>query len=963
MSIQVCQELSLNYTNVVQPQVREITATVNGLISTAKSSTNIEELKSTKSKLQAQLDVLANYYESYTITQEEAEKNGCQAVALDYARSASDINSLAFDTDSEAQNLYFKINDLEKQKIETTNNPQDPATAQDPADSGSQNQVNDDAGGTAVSGENQKSSVVPESGVPTSVSAAGKGQGTQASPGPSGTRGADELPGRRTYNPLSKLASYTYNFTLYQITPDAYEAFIASGKKKIDALSTAAPVGQTAPGSGAGAFVIAQSGGINNKTQTRAPGFELDYYIDDVQYTVATNSMETTVPAFVSQLKMTITEPYGFSFLSNLKRTLNALQEYSNSTSFKNMENSIRMFFILGIRFYGYDANGNLIKGTDILDGEALDPGNNTENLFESFYDLQVISIKFQLNGKGGTTYNLEFANPAGQTLMGVKRGRIKTGARCVGSTVEDMLTGPDGLLTKMNKDQEDQAKKNPPDRKIANKFKVKFIGEAEQRIKTESMVLQSDLNKWRWPGSSASSTSGVNDNTGIKEVPNSNARELIFNSDTSVIQAISNIITKSRFMEKALKAVYSNVVQPDPKQKNVEQVTNNEPTQLSWFNISAEISDLEWDTQIQDWAYTTTYIITLYDIPAVNTPYSDLSAKYYGPHKYYNYWLTGLNTEVLDFSLTFNNAYNQVLLATIPGTANVSPATGTNYGQTAIDPGARTGGDTSGSLNTAGEAQASVVTSLIDAEAFSKGKISILGDPDFLIRDQVTSVNELYRKFYDTNGFTISAAGGTVFVEVILKESQDYKHSIGLQEINESIQFYPYPKSVQAIAKGIIYQVNTCVARFSQGKFTMELDLNGATAWPSDPPESTPTGGAGRESQASASEGAGTKSGASTGAGQSTSANTGQRQDPPLPTQVTPGPQVSAGNTDTVGSPSPQTVTTDTGVVADDDSQLTPVTITATKRTINDYNERVDFDGTTWYDSNGNPLPGPPGF
>lgn len=822
------------------------------------------------------------------------------------------------------------------------------------------NQVNDDAASPVVPGQNQTSGVIVAPAAPVSVSAGGKGQGSQASPGPAGTRGANTLPGRRTYNPLSKLASYTYNFTLYQITPDAYEAFILSGRKKIDALKNAQPISEASAGSGAGAFVICQSGGINNKTQTRAPGFELDYYIDDVQYTVATNSMDTGVPAFVSHLKMTIIEPYGFSFLANLKRCLNALKTYSNSTSFKDMDNAIRMFFLLGIRFYGYDINGNLIKGTDLLGGEALDPGNGTENLFESFYDLQIQSVKFKLEGKG-TVYNLEFSNPAGQTLMGTKRGRIKTGARCVGSTVEEMLTGPDGLLTKLNKDEETQAKKNPPDRKIANKYAIKFVGEAEQRIKNESMVLQSDLNKWRWPGSSAANTSAVNDNTGIKEVPNSNARELIFNSDTSIIQAISNIIQKSRFMEKALKTVYSNVVQPDPKQKNVEQVVNNEPTQLSWFNISAEITGIGWDDQIKDWAYTTTYLITLYDIPAINTPYSTNTAKYYGPHKYYYYWLTGLNTEVLDFSLQLNNAYNQVMLATIPGTADINPTPGTAGGQTAINPGARTGGDTTGSLNTAGEAQSSVVTSLVESEAYAQGKISILGDPDFLIRDQISSINNLYQKFYDTNGFTASAAGGTVFIEVILKEAMDYKHSVGLQEINESIQFWPVPKSVAAVAKGIIYQVNTCVARFSQGKFTMELDLKGALSWPEDPadPASTGAGAAGRESQASSSTGAGTSSGASTGAGQSTSANTGQRTDPPPPKQQVSGPDVSTSNTNTVGNQSPQTVSTNTGQVANDDA-LSPVTITSQKKGT-ESEQRYDFDGTNWYDSNGNQLPGPP--
>lgn len=784
--------------------------------------------------------------------------------------------------------------------------------------------VNDDAGTPATPGLNQNPSVVPNVGTPVNVSASGSGQGSAASPGAAGTKGKSKLPGRRTYNPLSKLASYTYNLTLYQVSPDAYEAFLQTGRTKIDALAQAQPMSAAGSQPG-GAFIIAQSGGINNKTQSRAPGFELDYYIESFNYTVTTSGQETGVPAFTGMSKMTIVEPYGFSFISNLKRCLTALQEYSKTTAYKDNTNALRQFFILGIRFYGYDANGNLIRGTDLLDGEALDPQNSTESLFETFYDLSLQTLKFQLTGKG-TTYTIEFSTPGAMTNLGTKRGRITTGARCVGSTVKEMLIGSDGLLTKLNKEQEDQAKKNPPDRKIANKFAVKFMGEAEQRISLESMVLQSDLNKIRWPGSSATNTNSVNDNTGIKAVPNSNARELIFNNDTSVIQAISTIIQKSKFMENALKTVYSNVVQPDPKQKNVEQVTNNEPQQLSWFNISAEISNIEWDDLIKDWAYTTTYLITLYEVPSINTPFSNNPSKYYGPHKYFYYWLTGLNTEVLDFVITFNQAYHNTTIATVPGTANLTPPPGTDGGQNPITPGMRSGGDSTGSLNTGGEAQAAVATALISPDAYTSGKISILGDPDFMMRDQVTSISSLYEQFYDTKQFTASAHGGIVYVEVVLKEAKDYKHSIGVQEINESIQFFPYPKHVQDVAKGIIYQVQNVTANFANGKFTMSLDLKGAQSWAEDPAEASataPQGEAGREAQSTDANGTANPSGSSTGAGVSTSANTGQRTDPGLPAQSTPSPGVAQGNTNTVGNPAPQTVNTPSGQVADDDAQV----------------------------------------
>lgn len=802
------------------------------------------------------------------------------------------------------------------------------------------NTVNDDAASPAIPGANQNPPVVPSTGPPTSVSSAGSGQGSSASPGPSGTRGKNQLPGRRTYNPLSKLSSYTYNFTLYMITPDAYDAFLLSGRKKIDALAQASPVTQGG-GSTGGAFVIAQSGGVNNKTQTRAPGFELDYYIDNVVFDVNTSQAQSGANAFTSNLKMTIIEPYGFSFISNLKRALLGLQEYSNATAYKDNTSQFKQFFILGLRFYGYDSNGNLIKGTDPLSGDMLDPENGTESLFERFYDLNLITCKFRLEAKGGTTYNLEFSNPGAQTMLGLKRGRITTGARCVGSTVKEMLVGPDGLLTTLNKQQEQQASKNPPDRKIANTFDIKFIDDAEQRIAGASMVLQSDLNKWRWPGSSATTTAGVNDNTGIKAIPDSNARELIFNNDTAIIRAIGQIIQKSRYMEEALLTVNTNTLQPDPNQKNTKQVTNNEPQKLSWFTISAEMSDIKWDDQIKDWAYKTTFIVSTYEIPSISTPFSNNVEKYYGPHKYYYYWLTGLNSEVLDFSLTFNNAYYNSVISTAPGQADVIGAPpGTNEGRTSITPGTRSGGDNTGSLNVGGEVQASVETILFSPEAFTDGRITILGDPDFLMRDQVSSVDSLYQKYYDTDRFTVSAHGGTVYVEVVLKEAQDYKHSVGLQQVNESIQFYPYPKSVQDVAKGIIYRVDRVTSNFNGGKFTQTLIIRGAEEWPADSAASTAqTQSDSRDSQSSTASGQTDSSGASSGAGNSTSANTGQRIDPKLPTQNTPSIAEGQSSTNTVGNQTPATIGTKTGQVADDDG-LSELTITSQKKPIQEGRE-----------------------
>ena len=72
----------------------------------------------------------------------------------------------------------------------------------------------------------------------------------------------------RSSNPLSQYASYTYQLSLYAITPEAYNLYQINNKQFL-------PKDQ-------GVALIVQSGGINNTSSNRAAGFEFDYYIDDV---------------------------------------------------------------------------------------------------------------------------------------------------------------------------------------------------------------------------------------------------------------------------------------------------------------------------------------------------------------------------------------------------------------------------------------------------------------------------------------------------------------------------------------------------------------------------------------------------------------------------------------------------------------------------------------------------------
>jgi hypothetical protein len=133
--------------------------------------------------------------------------------------------------------------------------------------------------------------------------------------------------------------------------------------------------------------------------------------------------------------------------------------------------------------------------------------------------------------------------------------------------------------------------------------------------------------------------------------------------------------------------------------------------------------------------------------------------------------------------------------------------------------------------LNLGLEAQNSYMTSLYDPGSFATAKIQILGDPDFLMQPSPSSINNLYNKFYGTDGYTVNPNGGQVFIEINFKEPIDYQNKDGLLSINESILFWKYPaavtKEINSRGGGVSYMVLTCTSTFSKGKFEQELICN----------------------------------------------------------------------------------------------------------------------------------------
>lgn len=611
--------------------------------------------------------------------------------------------------------------------------------------------------------------------------------------------------GKRNYNPLSMYSSYTYQISLYMITPDAYDEFNNSGRKNI--LIINGDTGGSTYGSG-GAYLIAQSGGINNDA-TRAPGFEFDYYIDNLEIKAATAGGEagsngTTVNY---SLSFNVTEPHGFSFVTNLKRAKIALQKYSATTNYKDSTNASRDFFILGIRFLGYDADGNLIQNSILTD--EPDP------TFQRFYDFKIAEFQFKIDGKA-TVYKITGATTPIQEALGTKRGMIDKGAnQLTGRTVGDILSQ---LMEKITNDQRKDVETKA--REFPNTYSILWVDDAVD-IAESSIVSSADLNKIKWPMGAPKDKTTVNPNLEIKAQPNSKERIMAFNRETPIIQAITSTITSSDYLIKGLQSVYKSEETSNPKTDSQDSVTVDSNKRLKWFSVTPSVSKTKFDNIIKDWAFSITYIIKTYEIPIIKSAYADKTTPYYGPVKRYEFWYTGKNTEVLKYEQQLNNTYATVALS---GMDASDAATG-GTAQVPIAPGKRTYADRLGQLGVGKEAQNTIITDLVGGD-WAKAKIEIMGDPDYLSNPTPPGTGNS-KSFYGEDGYTIDYSAGQVFVEIKFLEPIDYDHSTGVMNISDRVLLYDYPASVAEKLKGAIsYRLASIQHNFRQGKFTQTLDL-----------------------------------------------------------------------------------------------------------------------------------------
>jgi len=649
-----------------------------------------------------------------------------------------------------------------------------------------------------------------------------------------------DAPGRRLKNPLGALSSYTYQLSLYMITPDAYDAFNATGRRSINALAEASGEENTG-----GAYLIAQSGGVNNDASQRAPGFDLDYYIDNFKLKQAINGAATQSSTNTYSVSFDIIEPYGFSFNTKLKRASDQLQAYYNETGYSgngSVENPSRQFFIIGVRFLGYDDSGNLITGDQDFEGDVLDPNASGNSIFQTYYDISITGIKFSIEG-GATRYALSGVALSPGKAFGTKRGRIDSTKTISGQTFDQAMQGDNGLFTQLNNIEAQKVQQE--EAKFANVYKIEYIGDGVDAIKDARLILPTDTDKSKWcgPDGGPLNTQEATDAEAATAVPDDAHRKIIFNADTTFIEIFDEVLKGSGYMYDALKAIYKSQVTPDLTTGEQPQEDPGSDTKVAWYKVTPVIQKAKWDSIVVDWAYQIIFRIERYETPIVTTSVTNPAQDYYGPHKRYEYWWTGENREILEYSQKLDNLfYNEVL-----GNANLNnednDQKGRGSGGAAQTPVATNKNTSMPTLNAVGGGRSSqneYVTSLYSPDSYATAKIKILGDPDFLVQEHRGGVDSVYQRFYGDDGFRVTANGGQVFIEIDFKEAIDYNGETGVMDLNDSILFFRYPAEIEEQIKGVSYKIITIDSTFSEGKFTQELSCAINTFADPEPIETT---------------------------------------------------------------------------------------------------------------------------
>ena len=617
-------------------------------------------------------------------------------------------------------------------------------------------------------------------------------------------------------NKLAALASQTYSISIYIMNMDEYKQLLATDKKTL-------PTDQ----------LIIQSGGA--PVGQRNEFFDLDFYVEDLEIRCAIGTQETQSPHNVQTMKFNILEPQGITFLSRLSQACAAHENIENV-------NVNSQTFLMVIRFYGYDDQGNLIS-SDPASGDEQTSDPNA--LVEKFVPFQFSNITYQIKTEA-VVYSVEATVP--QTTVGYStaRGTIPFNFQLSAADVQTLFNGNTQLvdIQRQQVDTDDDealevAERTPPAKKVGLTDRTVTQGLAtalnqHQRdivekkgyliadeyvieledvagLKDAKMKKQGTVDKKRTAFEKSSDPNQkLNQN---KQALDVNSREYSITAGTQITQLIDQVMKNSTYITAQQTVAFDEVTG--------KRIENPPVKTVQWYKITQTATPIGYDRKRNDFAYKIKYFISRYQINTPRSPYFP-PAMYRGAHKIFNYWFTGQNTEVIDFQIDVNSNYLQSIgkdglndeSTTVVGDARFAEK---KFFETA--PNSSMQGGEGESTRPAAE----LASRLYDPADVAKSEITIVGDPDFITQSEIFYNNVTLGSF-EADG-SVNSNASEVLYEIRFNRVVDYDYATGLTPVfKENLSKSGITGETNIAQESIVFTGVEIFNYFKNGQFTQKL-------------------------------------------------------------------------------------------------------------------------------------------
>jgi len=680
-------------------------------------------------------------------------------------------------------------------------------------------------------------------------------------------------------NILDRFASYTYQASVYLMNPAQYQQLVRSKKKTIDGYnllfqSAGAPASKGGFTGALNANANDATGGantinVNAVDAGRNPAFPLDFYIDNISIKNLSQGHASGTAHNMTEIKFTVIEPMGITLLD---RIYQAVQDNAPKEEGTGQINYTTAQYLMVIRWYGYDIDGNLIKG-----GPTLSDPNA---VIEKFVPMMINKIDWSVSNKL-VTYDFS-CTPIGQNVgVGTRRGAVPYDVQLSGSTVAEILGGGalrpppttaaspgasttstsfvnpvlqgeygeerdypptdelgNPLYASTEPPPKANAAKNPSsmvktglmgsmnefvyrlttgDRPIyqyPDQYEIVFVGAAKQLIGDATIVLpggkkEAKITPMGLP--QIIDSGAASPNTDRKDVSMSTFSIV---AGQPIVQLIDAVIRNSSYItSQQLTQInpIDNLEEPNP-------TAANKP--VNWYRINFESIPLKPDNLRNDYSYKIRYTISVYRIDKYDSKYFPIGT-FRGVHKSYPWLFTGKNTSVIDYKETLNTAYNMLVSGTNPQNSGSEilrrQIAATMQDMIVYTYGATSGESMQGSKERGNEAAANIADSLYGGSDLASSTLRIIGDPAWIQQGSLSSgvtAADLEIGSFLPDG-TINFDGEQIFYEVSWNRPDDYDLATG--------QAAPNGKN-KSLGISRVYLATTVTSEFKQGKFEQTI-------------------------------------------------------------------------------------------------------------------------------------------